>query len=122
VATYHLAGDGGASADDLVAALRAEGVVVEDVDASEWQAIGRRLAAGPLDEAAAAAHLAFSRSGPPGTYARQRPLELFQSTGVSFDDACSRRALDGSGLRRPVAGAELLRRYARLALRGRGAE
>lgn len=122
VATYHLAGDGGASADDLVEALRAEGVAVEDVDTSEWQAIGRRLAAGPLDEAAAAAHLAFSRSGLPGTYARQRPLELFQSTGVSFDDTRVRRALEGSGLRRPVAGTDLLRHYARLALRGRGAE
>ncbi|HEU4411621.1 MAG TPA: amino acid adenylation domain-containing protein [Polyangiaceae bacterium] len=121
VATYHLAGEGGATADDLVTALRAEGVAVEDVDAGEWQALGRALAAGPPDEAAAAAHLAFSRAGAPGAYARQRPLELFQATGVVFDDARARRALEGSGLRPPAAGAELLRRYARLALRGEGA-
>jgi amino acid adenylation domain-containing protein/thioester reductase-like protein len=114
---FHLASERGASADALVDALRAEGVRVDDVGASAWRAVGAR--AGD-DEAAAAAHLAFSRAGGEAAYVRQRPLELFQSTGFAFDDARARAALAGTGLACPPAGPALLRRYARAAL-GRGA-
>ncbi|MCU0685643.1 MAG: amino acid adenylation domain-containing protein [Polyangiaceae bacterium] len=122
VATYHLASGEGASADALVEALRAEGVAIEDVAADEWQALGRRLERGTPDEAVAAALLAFTRSASPEAYGRSRPLELFQSTGFDFDTTNTRRALAGSGLACPPAGAELLRRYVRCALRDGGAE
>ena len=91
---------------------------VEDVDEGAWNDLRDRLAAGPGD-AEAAAYLAFSRARSPASYARQRPIELFQSTGFAFDTSRARRALAGSGLACPPAGAALLRRYVRDALRGR---
>ncbi|HEU4538879.1 MAG TPA: SDR family oxidoreductase, partial [Polyangiaceae bacterium] len=147
VATYHLASDEGASADALIEALRAEGVAIEDVEADEWHALGRRqLDGGPSverapdgwtpdgrapdgrapnestpDEAVAAALLAFTRPASPADHARRRPLELFPSNGLDFDTTRARGALAGSGIACPAAGADLLRRYVRLALRGGGA-
>jgi amino acid adenylation domain-containing protein len=118
VSTYHLASATGASADDLVAALRAEGVAIEDVDEGTWRARGGCGEGGPVDDAVAVALLAFPSPGGPDAYARRRALGLFQSTGVTFDDARARLALDGSGLACPPADAALLRHYVRLALRG----
>lgn len=107
--TFHLASDAPPSLGDLLVAMRAEGLVVEPVPERVFRA--RAAARG---EEAAAASLALCR-GTPG-FSRHRTMDLFQASGIRFDDARARAALDPVGLARPAVTADLLRRYVREAL------
>jgi thioester reductase-like protein len=115
-ATFHLANPRSLALGELVDAVRAFGVPLEEVSAERWQ---ERL--GELqgrDPDAAAACLALCRLLPGGaeSFNRCRTMDLFQATGVTFGMDAALAGLAGSGLACPPPGPELLHKYVAHAL------
>jgi thioester reductase-like protein len=138
---YHLASPNGASAAELVAALRRAGHAIEQVDAEAWRRLGLTLPS--RSPAAAVAYLALARAlaAPPdlatdpalaapsldpdpvsnadadlASRARVRAYDLFQATGFRFDDREAAAVLEPLGLRCPPSDLALLDRYVAAAL------
>ena len=90
--TFHIANPRSLSLAELLDAVRSAGVRLDPLSADEF----RERAAG-LDPDCAAACLGLCRSLP-GGYDRLRTADLFQATGVTFDQANTLAGLAGSGV------------------------
>jgi pristinamycin I synthase-3/4 len=114
---FHLTGPRPVSLAELTAALGRAGIPIAEVDAGRWR---ERL--GALEPEDAAACLALCRALPGGgeSFERYRTLDLFQATGVEFDQGRALAGLAGSGIVCPPPDERLLDRYVRAALGDRG--
>ena len=108
--TFHLASAESLSAADLVTALRDFGLRVDVVPDATWRA---RLASAALTGRGAAASLALTRAFGGGAFERQRPLDLFQATGVRFATTRADAILGPRGLSCPSPTRALLGTYLR---------
>lgn len=128
--TYHVAGSAPVPLRAWIEAMRAAGAVVDEVSEEDWQARAAHPASGPrparharharpdsgaqpapADLARACALLGLCRGTGPGAFAAQRPLDMFQATGIRFDSRRADAALSGAGIDRPAATPDLLARY-----------
>ena len=112
-ATFHLANPRSLTLAELLDALRAAGVRLEPLAAREF----RKRAAG-LDPPTAAACLGLCRSLPGRDFDQLRGADLFQATGVRFEQANTTAGLAGSGILCPPPDIALIRRYVIAALDG----
>jgi amino acid adenylation domain-containing protein/thioester reductase-like protein len=111
--TFHLASAQSLGAEELVGSLRDFGVSVDVVSDAVWRA---RLANAAATSEGAAASLALTRAFGGSAFGdaafeRQRPLDLFQATGVRFDTARADAILAPRGLCCPPPSRALLARY-----------
>jgi hypothetical protein len=88
----------------LLDGLRSFGVTLAEVDRDEFR---RRLDG--LDATTAAAGLGLCRAL--DGFDHNRTMDLFQTTGITFDRTAVQAGLIGSGLECPAPSPELLRRY-----------
>lgn len=112
--TFHIANPVSAKLPAVVEALRAVGVRITVEPNDTWRT---RALATPAESAA---WLALCRCLPRAGYARHRALDLFQSTGATFDRKNTIAGLAGSALSCPRPTPDLLRLYARISLAGEG--
>ena len=111
--TFHLANPTSLTLDQLLDAVRATGVRLEPLPDDEF----RRRASG-LDSATAAVCLGLCRSLPAGAFEQYRSADLFQATGVQFDQTNTLVGLAGSGLVCPPPDSGLIAKYVAAALAG----
>jgi thioester reductase-like protein len=109
--TFHVANPRSLSLAGLLDAVRAAGVRLDPLTTDEF----RERVQG-LDPETAAACLALCRALPGAGYDRLRTADLFQATGVTFDQANTLAGLAGSGIACPPPDPELIGKYARAAL------
>ncbi|QEL14664.1 peptide synthetase [Limnoglobus roseus] len=112
-ATFHLANSRSLSLAELLDAVRASGVRLDPLSMAEFRA----RAAG-LDPSAAAGCLGLCRALPGEEFDQLRATDLFQATGVSFDQTNTTATLGGSGIACPPPEPELIRKYVAAALDG----
>ncbi|MEZ4381263.1 MAG: amino acid adenylation domain-containing protein [Nannocystaceae bacterium] len=112
--TFHLASETGATAAELVAALRRAGARVDEVSLKTWRALGRRLH--ERSPAAAVAYLALER-GVGGAGQRLHAYDLFLATGVTFPSPATDALLGPRERASASETAALLDRYVAAALR-----
>jgi amino acid adenylation domain-containing protein/thioester reductase-like protein len=109
--TFHVANPRSLSLAELLDAIRAAGVRLDPLTADEFH-----IRAAGLDPATAAACLGLCRSLTGAGYDRLRTTDLFQATGVTFDQANTLAGLAGSGIACPPPDPELLGKYVRAAI------
>src|SRR5205814_807864 len=100
---FHLANPRSLSLVELLDAVRAAGVRLDPLTADEF-----RARAEGLDPESAAACLGLCRAMPGAGYDRLRATDLFQATGVTFDQANTIAGLAGSGVACPPPDPELI--------------
>jgi amino acid adenylation domain-containing protein/thioester reductase-like protein len=110
-ATFHVANPRSLSLAELLDAVRAAGLRLDALAADEF----RERAAG-LDPETASACLALCRALPGASYDRLRTADLFQATGVTFDQANTLVGFAGTRIACPPPDPELVRKYVRAAL------
>jgi thioester reductase-like protein len=110
--TFHVANPRSLSLAGLLDAVRAAGVRLDPLTADEF----RERAEG-LDPESAATCLALCRALPGTGYDRLRTADLFQATGVTFDQANTIAGLAESGIACPPPDPELIGKYVRAAIR-----
>jgi amino acid adenylation domain-containing protein/thioester reductase-like protein len=108
--TYHVANTRALPLRELVAGLEEFGVRLERVPPGRWR---ERLDRLPPGHEGAAACLALCRAEAGDSFGSYRTMDLFQATGVTFDQANTRGGLAGSGIACPPPDRELLRVYFR---------
>lgn len=109
---YHIANTKGFSLEMILETLRERGHAIPVVSVEEWQ---RRMEARKHDGFTveeSAAYLGLSRLLPDAlAFERNRAFDLFQATGIRFDQKNTHKALAGTGLSCPVADKKLLHIY-----------
>lgn len=105
---YHLANRDSLSLSMFADALNRNGADIRDMKTARFiDYIQNR----PLDMDEAAAGLALCRILPPEDYAQKRTMDLFQATGVVFDDTVAASYLAPAGITCPVVSAQLIDLY-----------
>jgi amino acid adenylation domain-containing protein/thioester reductase-like protein len=108
---FHVANSRSLSLAELLDAVRAVGVRLDSLTADEF-----RTRAEGLDPETAAACLGLCRALPGAGYDHLRTADLFQATGVTFDQANTLAGLAGSGVACPPPDPEVIGKYVRAAL------